>query len=139
MTTNEAQNIIRFALTPDRGPETFGEHLRTLRIARHRTLGEVAGWYGISVVYLSEIERDRKPPPNEALIEGIVSSLGGDVPKMLGLASVARGRFVLPIVSGDALRQRLGTALLERWAHLTDDEVKRLIEALGSAPAKGAA
>ncbi len=49
---------------------------------------------------------------------------------MLGLASVARGRFVLPIVSGDALRRRLGTALLERWAHLTDGEMERLIEVL---------
>ena len=131
MTTNEAHHIIRVALAPDRPPETFGEHLRTLRVARGRTLGEVAGWFGISIVYLSEIERDRKPPPNEGLIEAMVSSLGGDVAAMLGLASVARGRFVLPVLSGDALRRRLGTVLLQRWAHLTDDEIERLISALG--------
>ncbi len=130
MTTNEAHTIIRAALAPDRPPETFAEHLRTLRVSRGRTLGEVAGWYGISVVYLSEIERDRKAPPNEALIEAIVSSLGGDVPKMLGLASVARGHFVLPVAVGDVQRRRLGTVLLERWAHLTDGEMERLIEVL---------
>lgn len=93
----------------------------------------MAGWYGISIVYLSEIERDRKAPPNEALIEAIVSSLGGDVPKMLGLASVARGRFVLPVAVGDVRRRRLGTVLLERWAHLTNDEIERVMLALGAA------
>lgn len=133
MTTNEARTIIRAALAPDRPPETFGEHLRTLRVARGHTLAEVAGWYGISIVYLSEIERDRKAPPNEALIEAIVSSLGGDVPKMLGLASVARGHFVLPVAVGDVQRRRLGTVLLERWAHLTNDQIERVMLALGAA------
>lgn len=47
--------------------EAAGEVLREQRHRREQTLAEVAGRAGISVQYLSEIERGRKDPSSEIL------------------------------------------------------------------------
>lgn len=44
-----------------------GEQIREARQRRRETLAEVAGRAGISVQYLSEIERGRKEPSSEVL------------------------------------------------------------------------
>lgn len=55
---------------PDREPlwrELIGQVLRDARTDRGETQREVAGRAGISVQYLSEIERGRKEPSSEML------------------------------------------------------------------------
>lgn len=47
--------------------EAAGEVLREQRHHREQTLAEVAGRAGISVQYLSEVERGRKEPSSEVL------------------------------------------------------------------------
>ena len=47
--------------------EAAGEVLREQRHRREQTLAEVAGRAGISVQYLSEVERGRKEPSSEVL------------------------------------------------------------------------
>lgn len=47
--------------------EVLGEELRRLRLERCLTLGETADRAGISLQYLSEIERGRKEPSSEMI------------------------------------------------------------------------
>jgi len=56
-----------------------GDQLRAERRRRGETQAEVAGRAGISVQYLSELERGRKDPSSEILAaaEGLAVSLGG--------------------------------------------------------------
>ena len=112
---------------------TFGTHLRERRTHLARTMGDVARTVGISVVYLSELERGTKPPPGGDLTAALARTLGILPETLIAEAAVSRGRFVLPVASGDIRRQELGAALLRRWEHLTDEEIGRAIEALGGA------
>ncbi|UMG94369.1 helix-turn-helix domain-containing protein [Nocardioides sp. TF02-7] len=55
--------------------EAAGETLREERHARGRTLSDVAERAGISVQYLSEVERGRKEPSSEVL-SAVAGALG---------------------------------------------------------------
>ena len=115
------------------GMSTFGTHLRDRRTHLGRTMGDVARQVGISVVYLSEMERGTKPPPGTDLATALARTLDILPETLLAEAAVSRGRFVLPVAPGDVRRQELGAALLRRWEHLTDEEIGRAIVALGGA------
>ncbi|KQY98598.1 XRE family transcriptional regulator [Microbacterium sp. Root53] len=53
-----------------------GDRLRRMRRERGETLAEVARRAGISVQYLSEIERGRKEPSSE-MVAAVLGALGG--------------------------------------------------------------
>lgn len=74
--------------------EAVGEVLRDVRHAQRRTLAEVAAAAGVSMQYLSEVERGRKEPSSEIL---------GAVGEALGLRLVdltARVTQQLAAISG---------------------------------------
>ena len=51
-------------------PERFGEMLREQRRQAGRTLGHLSKLLGVSVVYLSDVERgNRKPLNNERILK----------------------------------------------------------------------
>jgi len=55
---------------------TFGELIRQQRVARDLTLLDVATEIGISIGYLSRIERNRENVPNDELIRGVATKIG---------------------------------------------------------------
>jgi len=55
--------------------EAVGGVLREERSTQERTLADVAGDAGVSVQYLSEVERGRKEPSSE-VIEAVAGALG---------------------------------------------------------------
>jgi transcriptional regulator with XRE-family HTH domain len=55
---------------------TFGELIRLQREARGLTLSDVAADVGISIGYLSRIERDRENAPGDDLIRRIATRIG---------------------------------------------------------------
>ena len=76
------------AHTPVRTPllrEVYGRLLRGLRTRQGRTLAEVAARAGISVAYLSEVERGLKEPSSEVL-EAICIALGSSITGLVGAA-----------------------------------------------------
>ena len=54
----------------------FGAYLRGKREERNMTLAQVAGKLGISLAYLSRIERDRENAPKDELIGKMCEVLG---------------------------------------------------------------
>ena len=58
--------------------EVYGRLLRGLRTRQGRTLAEVAARAGISVAYLSEVERGLKEPSSEVL-EAVTSRAGSSI------------------------------------------------------------
>jgi transcriptional regulator with XRE-family HTH domain len=56
----------------------FGSYLREKREERDLTLAQLADKIGISVAYLSRIERDRENAPKDDLIQKICKALGID-------------------------------------------------------------
>jgi transcriptional regulator with XRE-family HTH domain len=65
--------------------EVYGRLLRGLRTRQSRTLAEVAARAGISVAYLSEVERGLKEPSSEVL-EAICIALGSSITGLVGAA-----------------------------------------------------
>ncbi len=65
--------------------DVFGALLRRRRQRQGRTLAEVAAAAGISVAYLSELERGLKEPSSE-MIEAVCVALGSSVVDLLGSA-----------------------------------------------------
>ena len=63
--------------------EVYGRLLRGLRTRQGRTLAEVAARAGISVAYLSEVERGLKEPSSEVL-EAICISLDSSIMSLVG-------------------------------------------------------
>lgn len=72
----------------DRTPllrDLFGRLLRRARLAQGRTLADVADEAGVSMPYLSEIERGLKEPSSEVL-EAVCIALGATVADLIGAA-----------------------------------------------------
>ena len=67
--------------------EVLGERLRQLRREREQTLAATAARAGISVQYLSEIERGRKEPSSE-IIAAVLGALGTTLVEVTGLVSL---------------------------------------------------
>ena len=65
--------------------EVYGRLLRGLRTRQGRTLAEVAARAGISVAYLSEVERGLKEPSSEVL-EAVCVALGSSITGLVGAA-----------------------------------------------------
>ncbi len=65
--------------------EVYGRLLRGLRTRQGRTLAEVAARAGISVAYLSEVERGLKEPSSE-VIEAVCVALGSSITGLVGAA-----------------------------------------------------
>ncbi|WP_306217456.1 helix-turn-helix domain-containing protein [Terrabacter sp. Ter38] len=65
--------------------EVYGRLLRGLRSRQGRTLAEVAARAGISVAYLSEVERGLKEPSSEVL-EAVCVALGSSITGLVGAA-----------------------------------------------------
>ena len=92
--------------------EVYGRLLRGLRTRQGRTLAEVAARAGISVAYLSEVERGLKEPSSEVL-EAVCVALGSSITGLVGaahrelrdLTSEGTGGRVL------ALTSRVGTSI----------------------------
>lgn len=55
---------------------SFGAFIREHRNARGLTLTAVAAEVGLSVAYLSRIERDRENPPRDELVRRLAQVLG---------------------------------------------------------------
>ncbi len=72
-------------------PERFGDLLRQQRRKADKTLGDVARLLGVSVVFLSDVERgNRRPLGNERLIR-IGELLGVDPAPLIEAADRERG------------------------------------------------
>ena len=65
--------------------EVYGRLLRRLRTRQGRTLAEVSATAGVSLAYLSEVERGLKEPSSE-MLEAICIALGSSIMSLVGAA-----------------------------------------------------
>ena len=114
---------------------SFGQDLKALRLNAGIGLRDFADLIGMKPSNLSNIERDRIPPPaKRQTIDQICDALG------LGKADPARGRLFdlaakgkgrIPADVADAVRKRAGIPVLVRTVankQLSKDKIKELTE-----------
>src|SRR6185369_7080777 len=72
-------------------PDRFGDLLRKARRKADKTLGDIARLLGVSVVFLSDVERgNRKPLSNERILK-ITGFLDSDPAPLMEAADLERG------------------------------------------------
>jgi transcriptional regulator with XRE-family HTH domain len=98
----------------------FGGRLRTLRKQSGKTLHDVAEALGVSVVYVSDIERGNRKPFGPEHIEKLAVLLNADSRELHQLAAEARGAFELP-TSKIPAQAREFVAGLARGEQYSDD------------------
>ncbi len=72
-------------------PERFGDLLRRLRRKTNRTLGDVARVLGVSVVYLSDVERGNRRPLSHERILKVAAFLDIDPTELMEASDRERG------------------------------------------------
>lgn len=113
--------------------QTFGSYVREKRMARGLSLRGLAAKLGVSPVYMSNMENDRRPAPTKEKMDRLIEILGlcqADTELLLDLAAKSKTQRVsadLPeyIMERDIVRAALRTA---KEVDATDEEWQEFID-----------
>lgn len=109
-------------------PDRFGDLLRKARRKADKTLGDLAGLLGVSVVFLSDVERgNRKPLSNERIVK-IAAFLRTDPAEMMEAADRDRGFIEYDIRKARPLEADVVGGLVAGLARggVTEDQLRRI-------------
>ena len=112
--------------------ERFGDLLRELRRQANRTLGDVARVLGVSVVYVSDVERgNRKPFSTERLVQ-IANYLGTDPMPLIEVADKEKGVIEYDITRAKPLEADVVGGLVAGLARggVSDEQLKSIQDIL---------
>ena len=107
--------------------ENFGETLRKERVAKRVTLRKVSKYVGRSIGYLSDIENNRKGPPNLEIVRKIEELFCIDDGKLINLAAKLKRKIPKGVKQRIQMTPRLSEALLRADGDLTDGEFDDLM------------
>ena len=107
-------------------PERFGDVLRTQRRQAGKTLGNLAELLGVSVVYLSDVERSNRKPLNKDRILKVAKFLNTDPTPLLEAADHERGVIEYDITNAPALEANVVGGLVTGLARggITDEQLR---------------
>jgi len=112
--------------------KSFGEMLRKERVSREITLRKVSEYVGKSIGYLSDIEQDRKGPPDLETVRKIEEFFKIDNGKLIALASKLRRKVPKNVTQVIKMNPKLSEALLRADTDLTDEEFEALMKYMDS-------
>lgn len=113
-------------------PERFGEALRKARREAGRTLRDVANVLGVSVVYVSDVERsNRRPFSNERILK-VTRYLNADAGPLIAAANSEKGFIEYDITRARPLEANVVGGLVSGLARggVTDDQLHKIKEIL---------
>lgn len=109
-------------------PERFGDLLRKLRRKADKTLGDIARLLGVSVVFVSDVERgNRKPFANDRIVR-IAEFLKADSTALIEAADWERGFIEYDIKKASPLEADVVGGLVAGLARggVTDEQLHRM-------------
>ncbi|HEY3966569.1 MAG TPA: transcriptional regulator [Planctomycetaceae bacterium] len=117
----------------------FGKELRRLRRAHGLNLVDLADASGMSVVYLSDIERGDRKPPSEEKIRLLMARMDEDdkTERMFVLAAQSRKSIEVSLKDASESETQAILALARRIDEKTlppewEEELKKLLKRLGA-------
>ena len=108
----------------------FGELLRQLRKERKKTMGDVANLLGVSVPFVSDVERGNRTPFSPERIHQIAKYLNTDPTPLLKAAAATKGTFELDAKRVSEKGQQFAASLMRSWSRLTEEQFEKLAQAL---------
>lgn len=115
--------------------EKFGPTLRTIREGARVTMSQLARELGVSVPYLSDVERSHRGPLSPDRLRRACAFLKLTPTAASTLEDAAakyRGYFELAAASLSPEKRELGAALARRWETVSEDQARKLREVLES-------
>lgn len=107
----------------------FGNALKKARMAKAITIREVSGYIKKSIGYISDVEHERKQPPDLETVRKMEEFLGVKDGMLVNLAAKTRKKMPLNLSQRLKARPLLSEVLL-RADNLTDEEIKKVIAQL---------
>lgn len=104
----------------------FGEVLRRVRKEAGKTLADVADILGVSISYVSDVERGRRDPWASERIHQLARGLGVDPAPLLQAAATSRGAFQLAAKGVSPKAHAVGLSLMRRWTELSDEQLQEI-------------
>lgn len=112
--------------------EKFGTRMMEIRKEKRVTLRSLAEYVGKSVGYLSDIEHERKRPPELETVRKIEEFLGVSDGVLVRIASAIRKQAPKDLAHKIIMRPKLSEVLLRADEDLTGEEFDELIAHLGT-------
>jgi transcriptional regulator with XRE-family HTH domain len=106
--------------------QSFGKEFKRVRRMRKATLRELGEYVGKSIGYLSDIEHDRKGPPDLRIVEKIEQFLGVKDNSLVNLAASLRSHRPENLAQRIKRRPILSEVLL-RADEFTDEELQAML------------
>jgi len=120
------------------GPK-FSTIFRAERTRSGKTMGAVARHLEVSVTYLSDVERDARPPLSPERIRRAAEFIGSDATTttaLLRAAQAASNAIELPLPPSEKGREA-GAALQRGWASFDDATFARIMGVIDDKDKKG--
>ena len=113
--------------------DNFGRALKGARISKKATLREVGEYIGKSIGYMSDIEHNRRRPPDLDTVGKIEDFLGIEDGSLIQLAKTIRSKVKSSLPQRLKMNPKLSTVLLRAENlpdHKKDAAMDKLIETL---------
>jgi transcriptional regulator with XRE-family HTH domain len=109
-------------------PERFGDALRKRRKDAGKTLGDVAEVLGVSVVYVSDVERSNRRPFDSERIIKLAKFLKTPAAPLIAAADQERGVIEYDITKARPLEADVVGGLVSGLARggVTDDQLRKI-------------
>lgn len=108
----------------------FGLLLRKLRETANVSIGSLARHLGISVPYLSDVERGNRPPLVHDKIIRAAAFLNVDPGPLLLSAGETRGTFHLDAANVSGSAREVGAMLAHQWSGMSNQKLKKMKQLL---------
>ncbi len=109
---------------------SFGDDFRAARKRANRTLRDTATAMGVSLTYVSTVERGTSYPFKPAVIVTAAKFFGIDPAELLASAQQTRGSFLLTARGVTALHLEVGAKLARAWPGLTKEQLDAIMAVL---------
>lgn len=106
----------------------FGQALRQLRTEKGVKLRDLSEQIGVSLPYLSDVERGRRDPLSNSRIQKVAEILGVNPLPLLEVATKERGRIVIDLNGQDDHRVQAAIMLSLVWPTATDALVGTILQ-----------
>lgn len=112
--------------------EEFGRILRHHREKAEKSMGELARHLGVSVPYLSDVERGNRLPLTKERIYKTAELLDLNPEILLTVAAQSRGAFELDATEVSQKAREVGAALMRGWSDLSEEDLEKIHQIVGS-------
>ncbi len=108
--------------------EKFGTLFRKAREAAQMGMGDMAALLKVSLTFLSDVERNQRPPLSADRIITAASAMRMDPSPLLKAAAEQKGvyTFELPVEHFSEAKRTMTASLLRGWSDLSDEAANKI-------------